>query len=121
MREKIGKTFESILKENRCNKSVSTITNPRSKINDTQNQQPSGSKVNKFNGVHASSNVNLDSDEDEDPLRASVVNEWRNPAILYQNRLNLDETMVLEEDSEEEDFHNTILFRFCNAFSLTTA
>ena len=85
---------------------MSTITNPRSEINDNQNPQPSESNINESTGVHASTNVNLDSDQHEHPLRASDMSELRNPAKPFsQNRLNLDETIVSDEDFEDEHYH----------------
>ena len=40
MREEMENKFDAILKEIRTNKTVSTITNPRSEIEGTQNSQP---------------------------------------------------------------------------------
>ena len=62
MQEEIEGKFVSILKEIRSNKSVKTVPNPRSDINDTQNPQPSGTIDSKSTGVHSSNNANLDSD-----------------------------------------------------------
>ena len=105
MREETENKFEAILKEKRTNKSASTITNPRSEI--TQNSQPSGSKSNRSNEVHAFKMGYSDTeDEDDHPLRASEMRELRNPARpVYQNIPNLNETIVSNEDSEEEDYH----------------
>ena len=50
--------LDALLKEIKSNKSASTLTNPRSEIIDTQKMQPSGSKIDKFIGVHASYNEN---------------------------------------------------------------
>ena len=41
MREEIDSKFEAILKEIKTSKNASTITNPRSESNETQNTQPS--------------------------------------------------------------------------------
>ena len=73
MQEGIKNNFESILKELMSSKNVSTITNPKSEINDTHNPQPSGSKVNTSTELHATSNILLDSDEADHPLRASDI------------------------------------------------
>ena len=72
-----------------------------------QNSQPSGSKSIRSNGVHASNIENSDiENEDDHPLRASDMRELRNPARpLCQNEPNLDETIISEGDSEEEDYH----------------
>ena len=106
MREEIDNKFEVILREIKTNKNASTITNPRTESNETQNTQPSGSK-NKSIGVHASGNDNSDSEnEDSYPIRASNMHELRNPAKPFcQNRFELDETLVSNEDSEEEGYH----------------
>ena len=45
MREEMENKFDAILKEIRTNKTTSTITNPRSEIDRTQNSQPSDPKV----------------------------------------------------------------------------
>ena len=78
MREEMENKFDAILKEMRTNKTTSTITNPRSEID----------------GMH------------EAPLRASQMHELRNPARpIHQNIQNMNETIVSNEDSEEEDYH----------------
>ena len=99
--------FDAILKEIRTNKTTSTITNPRSEIDGMQNSQPSGSKSIRSNGVHASNIENSDTeDEDGHPLEASEMHELRNSASpICQNKPNLNETIVSNEDSEEEDYH----------------
>ena len=109
MREEMENKFEAILKEIRTSKSASTITNPRSEVKGIQNFQPSGSKGNSSNGVCASNAENSDTeDEDDHPLRASEMHEPRDPARpVYQNIPYLDEIIVSNEDSEEEeDYHN---------------
>ena len=108
MREEMENKFDAILKEIRTSKTTSTITNPRPEINGMQNSQPSGSKSIRSNGVHASNIENSDTEnEDDHPLRASDMRELRNPARpLCQNEPNLDETIISERDSEEEeDYH----------------
>ena len=107
MGEEMENQFDAILKEIRTSKTASTITNPRSEPNGIHNLQPSGSKSIRSNGVHASNIDNSDiENEDDHPLRASDMRELRNPARpLCQNEPNLDETIISEEDSEEEDYH----------------
>ena len=107
MREEMGNKFDATLKEIRTNKTTSTITNPRSEITGTQNSQPSGSKSNRSNGVHASNIETSDiEDEDDHPLRASEMHELRNSARpVYQNMPNLDGTIVSNEDFGEENYH----------------
>ena len=106
MREEIDSKFEAILKDIKTNKNASTITNPRSETNETQNTQPSGSRDRSI-GVHASVNDNSDSEnEDSHSIRASNMHELRNPAKPFcQNRFELNETIVSNEDSEEDDYH----------------
>ena len=108
MREEIEGKFEAILREIRTSKNASTITNPRSEPIETQNTKPSESR-NRSIGVHASENDNSDSEnEDSHPIRASNLHELGNPARPFcQNRFELDETIVSNEDSEEEDYHNS--------------
>ena len=107
MREEMENKFDAILKEIRTNKTASTITNPRSEPNEIQNLQPSGSKNDKSSGVRASNIENSDTEnEDDHPFRASGIRELRNPARqLCQNAPTLDETIISEGDSEEEDYH----------------
>ena len=106
MREEIDNKFDAILREIKTSKNASTITNPRSESNETQNNQPSGSR-NRSIGVRASENENSDSEnEDNHPIRASNMHELRDPARPFcQNRFELDETLVSNEDSEEENYH----------------
>ena len=107
MREEMENKFDAFLKEIRTNKTTSIITNPRSKNDEIRKSQPSGSKSIKSNGVHASNIENSDTeDEDDHPLRASEMHELRNPARpIHQNVQNIYETIVSNEDSEEEDYH----------------
>ena len=51
-----GKQIRRDFERNKSNKSTSTVTNPWSEIIDKQNIQPSGSKIGKSIGVHASYN-----------------------------------------------------------------
>ena len=108
MREEMENKFDANLKEIRTNKTTSTITNPRSEIDGIQNSQPSGSKSIRSNGVHASNIENSDTeDEDDHPLRASEMHELRNPARpIHQNIQNINETIISNDDSEEEDYHS---------------
>ena len=68
LREEIDDKFETFSREIKNNRSVSTITNPRSETNDAQETQQSGSKTNKSIGVHASNNVYSDLEENYHPL-----------------------------------------------------
>ena len=60
--------------------------------------------------VLASNNENSDSkDQDDYPLRVSDMHEHKNPAgPVYHNIPNLDETILSNEDSEEEDYHTLL-------------
>ena len=64
MRKEMENKIETILKEIKSNKSASTVTNPRSEINEIKDPQTSGSKTNKSIGVHASINKNSDSENE---------------------------------------------------------
>ena len=111
MREEMENKFDAILKEIRSNKTISTITNPISEMDGTQNSQSSGSISNRSNGVHESNIGNSDRDDENDhPLRASEKHQLRNPARpIHQNIPNINETIVSNEDCEEEDYHNACL------------
>ena len=65
--------LEAILKEMKHNKSASTVTNPRSDVNEIQDPQPSGSRNDRSIGVHASKNKISDSENGDYPLRASKM------------------------------------------------
>ena len=71
-----------------------------------QNARPSGSKNGLSIGVHASNNKNPESENEDYPLQASKMKDLRHPARpFHESETNLDETMISEEDSEEEDYH----------------
>ena len=107
MREEMENKLETILREIKSNKSASTVTNPRSEVNGTQDIQPSGSKVNKSIGAHASNNENSDSENEDYPLKASKMKELKHPAKpLYES--DVDVTIHLDEESDAEsleDYH----------------
>ena len=108
MREEMENQLETILKEFKSNKSASTVTNPKSEINEIKDPQPSGSKTNKSKGVHASNNEISDSENDDYPLRASKMKELKHPAKpLFQNESDVDVTILSNEESDEEDYHTT--------------
>ena len=57
-------------------------------------KRPSGSKTTKSIGVRASSNKNPESENDDNPLRASKMKDLKHPAkSFYQNELNLEDEM----------------------------
>ena len=87
--------LEAILKEIKMNKNASTITNLRFDIDGTQNSQPSGSKTMESIGVLASNEY---SESEIRYLRHSAK-------LLYENELNSNETLISNEDSEEEEYH----------------
>ena len=87
MREEMDNKLEAILRrEVKSNKTTSTVTSPRSEINQTQDPQQSGSKTNKSIGVRASNIENTDSENDDYPPRASKLKVLKHPAKpLFQN------------------------------------
>ena len=123
-REEMENKLETILKEKKSNKSVSTVTNPTSEINEIRDSQPSGSKTNKSIGVHASNNGNSDSENDEYPLRASKMKNLRQPAKpLLHNESDVDATILSNEESdaeEEEDYHIDCITFCVKRIMLTT-
>ena len=115
MREEIENKLETILREIKSNKSASTVTNPRSEVNEIQDMQPSGSKVNKSIGARVSNNENSDSENEDYPLKASKMKELKHPAkTLYES--DVDVTIHSDEESDAEsleDYHtNTFRKRF---------
>ena len=110
MREEMENKLEAILKEIKSNKSASTVTNPRSDINEMRENQPSGFKLSKSIGVHATNNENSDSENDDYPLRASKMKDLkhlRHPAEpFFETESDLEQIMLSNEESEGEDYHN---------------
>ena len=106
MREEMNNKLEAILKEIKSNQSASTVTNPRFDVNEIQDTQPSGSKIDKSRGVRASNNENPDSESDEYPLRASKMKDLKHPAkLFFQNESDVGITIHSNEESDEEDYH----------------
>ena len=59
----------------------------------------SGSKNERSIGVRASNNKNPESENDDNPLRASKMKDFRHPAkSLYQNELNLEDEIIASEE-----------------------
>ena len=98
--------LDAILMEIKTSKSTSMTTNPRSEMNEIENMQQSGSKGKKSMGVNASDNESIDSENEDIPLKASEMRDLRHPAKpIHQNDTTLDATIVLNEESDEEDYH----------------
>ena len=67
-----------------------------------QNSRHFGSKNERSIGVRASNNKNPESENDDNPLRASKMKDLKHPAkSLYQNELNLEDEII----ASEEDYH----------------
>ena len=109
MREKMDNKLEALLKEIKYNKSASTVTRPRSDVNEIQEPQPSGSRTDQSIGVRVSNNENSDSENDDYPLRASKMKDLKYPAKpLFRSESDVDVTMHSDEESDiEEDYHTT--------------
>ena len=60
MREEMDNKLEAILGELKTKKSASTVTNPRSKMDEIQGAQPSGSKMDKSIGVRQEHEKTID-------------------------------------------------------------
>ena len=106
MSEEMDNKFEVILKEIKSSKSVSTVTNPRSDVNEIQDSQPSGSKIILSTRVQeASNNENSGSENDGFPLGASKKKDLKHPSkALYRNESVVDVTILSNEESDEEDY-----------------
>ena len=74
--------LDAFLKEIKSNKSVSTVTNPRSEINETDDMLPSGSKSKKSIDVNASKTENSESEDEDHPLKAFEMRDLRRSAKL---------------------------------------
>ena len=110
MREEMDSKLEAILKERKCNKSASITTNPRSDVNEIQEPQPSGSRIDPSVGVRASNIENSDSENEDYPLRASKMRDLKHPANhLFRSESDVDVTIHSDEESdaaEIEDYDN---------------
>ena len=72
-------------------------------MNELQNKQLSESKKVQSIGVHASNNKNPESEDEDNPLKASDMKELKHAAkSLSQNELNLEDELIASED----DYHN---------------
>ena len=106
LREEMDNKPEEILKKIKYNKSVSTVTNPRSDVNEIQEPQPSGSRIDPSIGVRGSNIKNSDSENDDYRLRASKMKDLKHPARpLFQNESDVDVTSHPNEESDVEDYH----------------
>ena len=114
MREEMENKLEAILKEIKYNKSASTVTSPRSDVNEIQEPQPSGSRTDPSIGVHASNNENSNSENDDYPLRASKMKDLKHPAKpLFRSESDVYVTIHSDEESDiEEDYHKDELSLF---------
>ena len=99
--------LETLLKEVKSNKTTSTVTNPRSDVDEILDSQHSGSKTNRSIGVRASNNDNSDSENDDYPLRVSKMKDLKHPAKpLFQNESDVDLTILSNnEEFDGEDYH----------------
>ena len=68
--------------------------------------QTSGSKTTKSIGVRASNNENSDSENDDNPLRASKMKDLKHPAKpLLRSESDVDVTIYSDEESDiKEDY-----------------
>ena len=102
---KMDNKQETILKEIRTNKSASTITNPRSETLGSLKSKHSGSKEIESIGVRLSHIENSESEDEDHPLRVTETKGPKHPARpLNRNELDLNDTILPNEDSEEEDY-----------------
>ena len=110
MREGMENRLDAILMEIKTNKGTSVTTNPRSEINEIGNIQPSGSGGKKSMRVNASDNENLDSENEDMPLKASEMKDLKYPAKpLFRSESDVDVTIHSDEESDaeslDEDYH----------------
>ena len=110
MREEMDNKLEAILREIKTNKSSSTATNPRSDINEIQENQQSGSRIDESIGVRASNIENPDSENEDFPPKASKMRDLKHPAKpLFRSESDVDVTIHSDEESDAEslgeDYH----------------
>ena len=107
MREEMENKLDTILKEIKSNRSQSTVTNPWSQVNETEDMRPSGSRSKEPIGVHASNIENSELEDEDNPIRASKMTELKHPAKpLFRSESDIDVTIHSDEESDiEEDYH----------------
>ena len=110
MREEMDNKLEAILREIKTNKSSSTATNPRSDINEIQENQQSGSRIDESIGVRASNIENPDSENEDFPPKASKMRDLKHSAKpLFRSESDVDVTIHSDEESDAEslgeDYH----------------
>ena len=121
MREEMENKLDAILMEIKTSKSTSLTSNPRSEMNGIESMQPSGSKGKKSMVVNASDNESIDSENEDIPLKASEMRDLRHPAKpIHQNDTTLDATVIFNEESDEEDYHNDVRCAKTRYFELKT-
>ena len=110
MREEMENKLDVILKDINSSKSASLATNSRSETNDVQSMQPSGSRLDQSNGVHASFDKNSELDDEGYPPQTSKTRDLRHPAKpLFRSESDVDVTIHADEESDlEEDYHNQL-------------
>ena len=115
MREEMDNNLEAILREIKTNKSSSTVTNPRSDINDIQENQQSGSRIDGSIGVHASNIENPDSENEVFPPRVSKMKDLKHPAKpLFRSESDVDVTIHSDEESDAENLDEDYHINLCN-------
>ena len=99
--------LDTILKEIKSNRSQSTVTNPRSQVNEAEDMRPSGSRSKEPIGVHASNIENSEPEDGDNPIRASKMTELKHPAKpSFRSESDVDVTIHSDEESDiEEDYH----------------
>ena len=68
-------------------------------MNEMQNRHLSGPEKVQSIGVRESNNKNSESEDEDNPLKASDMKELKHPAkSLYQNELNLEDEIIAPEE-----------------------
>ena len=98
--------LQTIQKDIRTNKIASTTTNTRSETLELHHFHSSELETDWSIRVRASNLENSGSENEDYSLRPSGMKNLRHPAKpLYKSDLDLDATIVSNEDSEEDDCH----------------
>ena len=107
MMEEMASKLGALLKEIKCNKGTSVATNPRSDVNEIQEQRPSGSRIDPSIWVRASNIETSDSENGDDPLRSSEKKDLKRPAkLLFRSESDVHITIHSDEESDiEKDYH----------------
>ena len=118
LRKEMDEKLEKILKEMKNNRRTQSVPNRRYQEQNTPKAGTSKYISNEDGEENASEPENQECEIQDNPFRPSNLNELRTPMqpLSIQN-IDLNDSVVINEDCTQEDYHNTPFIRF---YSLAT-